>query len=281
MRSCTEIARRVLDRESKAGLKPDNHARVICTSATSTELAVVYLHGLTASPMESGNTPELIAKHLGAPVVLGRLPGHGVDYAVAGISDRDWKQAAVETFTLARELGERVILCGTSLGASLWLWLASHQPSDLAALVLWSPGIRPHDEDALSRACTSAEPIKLDRRSTPHERYWSERVSPAAYVSLRRFMLAEMTPEIFRRVTVPVFLGYFEGPNGRDQTASVPAMRAMFEELGTPKALKEQRAYADGAHVLASPWRSAAHATVVNDSIRFLDRVLNSQPETP
>ncbi|MBD4967825.1 lysophospholipase, partial [Xanthomonas citri pv. citri] len=62
-----------------ADLKPGNAARRHwhTDAQTRTPLALLYLHGFTASPGEAGELPEQIADALAANLYVHRWPGHG------------------------------------------------------------------------------------------------------------------------------------------------------------------------------------------------------------
>jgi alpha-beta hydrolase superfamily lysophospholipase len=118
------------------------------------ELALVYLHGFSAGPLELEPTISNLAKDLGAPVVFTRLAGHGLtnsdeaaNRAFAQVKARDWWIDANEAMALASLLAKRVVLIGTSTGAALALNYADVKEqlgsSDVpAGLILLSPNYR-------------------------------------------------------------------------------------------------------------------------------------------
>ena len=67
-----------------------------------------------------------------------------------------------------------------------------------------------------------------------------------------------MTPEQFQKVKQPVFMGYYyKDEEHQDKVVSVPAMLAMFDELGTPADKKQKMAFPNaGEHVIASHFTS-------------------------
>lgn len=54
-----------------------------------TPLAILYLHGFSASPGEAGDLPEQMAQALGANLYMPLWPGHGEDApdAIRGLAD--------------------------------------------------------------------------------------------------------------------------------------------------------------------------------------------------
>lgn len=271
----------VHDEELRDDIKPGNQARIGWANPESpqpTPLSVVYLHGLTASPGEAGDFPERIARSLGANVFVARLPGHGMvdPEAMRGLSRPQLIAAASQALAVGQALGDRVVLVGTSIGASLALLLAAADP-DIAALVLWSPGVRARDQAQLNQLRSAGDTVLHDPRprSADQLRFWSASVHADAYRSLHDLFEQDMAASTFRGVTAPVFMAYYFADDERqDQTASVPAMLDMFRKLGTPDGLKQAMPYANGTHVIGSPYRSDVAPQVLADSLAFLQRVL-------
>jgi pimeloyl-ACP methyl ester carboxylesterase len=110
-------------------------------------LSVVYLHGFSATRQETRPLADTVATRLGAHLFYTRLTGHGrSDDAMAEASINDWLNDAAEALAIGRRLGERVVLIGTSTGATLAAWLAAQPGADaLLALVLVSPNFGPKD----------------------------------------------------------------------------------------------------------------------------------------
>jgi esterase/lipase len=113
-----------------------------------TTLAVIYLHGYTATRQEVAPLCDRLAAALGANLFYTRLAGHGRAPAAMGeASAEDWLRDAAEALAVGRVLGERVIVVGTSTGGTLALWLAQRPEAvDIAAQVLVSPNLGPRDE---------------------------------------------------------------------------------------------------------------------------------------
>ena len=107
-----------------------------------TPLAVVYLHGFSATRQEISPLPEQVAEGLGANLFLTRLAGHGRGGAALGAARvEDWALDLAEAMAVGRRLGERVVLIGTSTGGSIAA-LAALDPeyrADIAAVVTFAP----------------------------------------------------------------------------------------------------------------------------------------------
>ena len=115
----------------------------------ATELAFVYIHGWSASCEEIDPVDLKIAQAFGCNLLRFRLTAHGlspVERGAEAMRTQPTMKAlqldAATAFACGRLLGKRVVVIGTSTGATLSLWLATQAfaAERLAALVLFSPG---------------------------------------------------------------------------------------------------------------------------------------------
>lgn len=273
---------------AERALKPGNAAGIVWAFPSDrqrTRLSVVYLHGFSASRGEAEQAIRFIASALGANVYFARLPGHGhvADDAQRGLSSTQLEAAARHALAVGQRLGDHVVLVGTSLGASLALWLAAEYPTVVDAVVAWSPGIAaPPDRDAQVRQLASGSAVlypDVTPRPPEEAAHWSTCRHSDGYRAMVEFIDTRMRPETFARVTSPVFLGYYYRDDvHQDASAWVFAMRGMFGQLGTPFASKTEVAYPDGDHALAHPGRSRAAERVATDTIAFLQAQLVRRP---
>jgi esterase/lipase len=107
-----------------------------------TDWAVVYLHGFSASPEEIRPVPDDVARALNANLYIPRLTGHGLDSAaMATATAQDWLDDTATALAVGRQLGDRVLVIGTSTGATLaTIALADPaQAKGVAGAVLISP----------------------------------------------------------------------------------------------------------------------------------------------
>ena len=259
------------------GIKPDNEARIVFhedAPHVRLPLAVVYLHGFTASQAEGAPAHRAIAASACAHLFLNRLSDHGSDApdAMAGASPERWRDEARRALDIGLLLGERVLLVGTSMGASLALDLAASRPEVIAGVVAWSPGIRVHDPAQLRAAVTLQGAVAPPGERTAFQRrYWSSMVHTDAYRAIARLFIERMRPDVLQDVVCPVFFGLWDGGDGdRDTLTSVSAMRHALGWLGTPASQRRLVAYDHAAHVLASAERSPAAGRVLADSLAFL-----------
>ncbi|AVQ08348.1 TPA: alpha/beta fold hydrolase [Xanthomonas vasicola pv. zeae] len=265
-------------------LKPGNAARGHWQHAADirTPLALLYLHGFSASPGEAGALPEQMADALAANAYVHRWPGHGLNSpnAMQGLTPAVLQASALEALAQAQRMGQRVVIIGSSMGATLGLWLAVQHPDAVAAVVAWSPGIQPADPALLDQVCAAQAPLTDPRPRTPAARaFWSETIHPDGFRALRSLFRIVATDPPWPRVRCPVLLGYYRATDGReDATASVPAMLEMFAALGTAPAHKRAIAFDSGAHAIGSPHKTPLAGTVAQASVAFLQAQLGAAP---
>jgi esterase/lipase len=164
-----------------------------------TPFAVVYLHGFSATRQETAPLAELVAISLGANLFETRLRGHGRQRELlAGISAEDWLQDAAEALAIASRLGERVIVIGTSTGATLATAMLDHPAMrTVDTIVMVSPNFAPRDPGAawLTRPAGPllARMLVGETRSwQPHNeaqgRFWSTTYPTASAVEMMRLV---------------------------------------------------------------------------------------------
>lgn len=125
-------------------IRPGTEKRVIWAAepGTKTPVALVYLHGFSASSEEIRPVPDRIATALGANLVYTRLDGHGrPGAALAEASVAGWMADTAEALAAARTIGDRVVILATSTGATLAIAAAADpEMSDgVDAMILVSP----------------------------------------------------------------------------------------------------------------------------------------------
>ena len=107
-----------------------------------TELALIYVHGFSATRQEIAPVPQRVAAALGANLFLTRLAGHGRgSAAMAQPLVNDWMTDMAEAMAIGRRLGDQVVIIGTSTGGTLAVLAVfdAGLKQDLAGVVLVSP----------------------------------------------------------------------------------------------------------------------------------------------
>ncbi|WP_050931464.1 alpha/beta hydrolase [Aestuariivita boseongensis] len=121
-------------------ITPGTEKRVIWAGASGarTPVALVYIHGFSATSEEIRPVPDRLAAALGANLVYTRLTGHGRPGDALGEARvSDWTRDTAEAIAAGQAVGDRVIVISTSTGGTL-----------VAAAILTDPAMA----DALSGA---------------------------------------------------------------------------------------------------------------------------------
>ena len=282
----------IRDREASHRLKPDNEARIIWADSTrkKTPYALVYLHGFSASQGEGDAVHRYIAQKFGCNLYLSRLAEHGIDTVEAMVNltaDNYWESAR-DALAIGRQLGDKVILMGTSTGGTFALQLAAAYPNDVYAMVLLSPNIAINDPSAwllndhwglqLAHMVTKSNYITSKEDYGPlYQQYWYTKYRSEAVVALEELLETTMNKTTFSSVKQPVGLFYFYKDSiHQDSTVKVSAALEMFDQLGTPAALKYKQAMPEaGTHVIGSSIRSHDVEGVKKGVVHFLTEVLH------
>jgi esterase/lipase len=224
------------------------------------DLAVVYLHGFSASRMEVWPLCDRLAEALGANLFYTRLAGHGRDGAAMGAATvRDWQSDALEALAIGRLLGRKIILVGTSTGGTLATWLTA-QPSTAAlldSLILISPNFMP--KNPLAAAFLWPPALRLLERffggwrsfsvQDPEQaRFWTVRYPIAAIGTMMHLVRLSWQLDL-KSVTVPMLTMV----NPWDRVINVSAALLRYRAFGSPhKKIVLFRGNRDpGRHVLA------------------------------
>ena len=133
------------------GLIPGTEKRVRWQrTGLKTHFAVVYMPGFSATRQEIAPTAELVADALGANLFETRLAGHGrATRPMQGVRAEDWLDDATEALVIGAQLGERIVLIGTSTGATLIMAMTGHPLMDkVESIVMISPNFAPQNSSA-------------------------------------------------------------------------------------------------------------------------------------
>lgn len=267
--SVSQIDAYIAAKESKTVLKPGNEARVIWADSAQpkkTKIVFMYVHGFSASPMEGDPLHREVAKKFGANLLLARVAGHGVpdsDSTYATVTADDYYQSVENYYAIAKKLGDEVVVLGTSFGGAMSLVLAANHP-EIKALMLYGPCIAIKDPNAtlldnpwglqMAHLITGCDYRDIPVMAPGHAENWSLHYRLEGVVAVQNLLTHAMTKEVFEKVKIPVFMGYYyKDEEHQDNVVSVDAMKEMYAALGTPAALKREEAFPNsGNHVITS-----------------------------
>lgn len=224
-----------------------------------TDLALVYIHGFSASRGEIAPVCDRMARQLRANLFYTRLTGHGKDgAAMARATTGEWLADARRAVEVGRRLGRRVVVFGTSTGGTLAVWAAA-QPDlapHIAALVLMSPNLGPRHPLAslLQYRAMQACFLRMRERwrSMPaanpgHAAVWTLRYPWSAVFPMLRLVrqVRRIDPG---RLRLPVLLFYHRG----DEVVRVSRMRRFYRRLGgVRRRFRVRHTRHPGRHILA------------------------------
>lgn len=281
----------IQQQESHHKLKPNNEARIVWANDSlkqKTEYAIVYLHGFSASQEEGNPVHRKIAQQFGCNLYLSRLDSHGIDTvdALYNMTAEGLWETAKQAYAIGKQLGHKVILMGTSTGASLALQLAANYP-EIAGLVLYSPNIAINDANAwilnnpwglqIARLVKGGNYIIARNNTDPYKQYWYKQYRLEAVVQLEEYLETAMNSSTFGAVKQPTLcLYYYKDDAHQDEVVKVSAMKDMMASLGT--AAEQERMVAipnAGSHVIASPIQSKDIASVEQETADFLKTIMH------
>ncbi len=285
----------VATQEAHHKLKPNNQARIVWANDSNkqkTEYAIVYLHGFSASQEEGEPVHRNIARQFGCNLYLSRLAEHGIDTTeqLMNLTADNYWESAKQALAIGKQLGNKVILMGTSTGGTQAIQLAAAYPNDVAAIILYSPNIAINDPNAwllnnhwglqIARLVKSGNYNDPADERAIYKQYWNKPYRLEALVTLEEMLETAMNKETFSKVKQPVLLlYYYKDETHQDKVVKVSAMKEMFAELATDTLLKRSVAMPNtGDHVIASPIKSGDVQGVENETVKFLKEVMKLTP---
>jgi alpha-beta hydrolase superfamily lysophospholipase len=229
------------------------------TPGTRTPWAVVYLHGYSATRLETAPLAERVARQLGANLFNTRLAGHGrTEQAMGQATVQDWLADAVEAVQVGRQLGDKVLLIGVSTGATLATWLATHPPGQVVnAYAFVSPNYGPKDKRSelingpwgQQLALALEGEVRGQTSSDPRENLaWTGRHATRALFPMMA-LVKHVRESDLSAFGAPVLVLYSQG----DQTVDPVETERVFARLGSAQKTLETVTYSEakGQHVLA------------------------------
>jgi len=287
-----QLEKWITDREQSLKIKPENGARFIWANDSvkgKTKYVLLYLHGFSACWIEGSPVNTDFARNFGCNAYFPRLAAHGLiteDALLDMTPERLW-ESAKEALAVAGQLGEKVVIMSTSTGGTLSLKLAAEFPEKIAGLIMFSPNIQINNDVAwllskpwglqLARKSAGGNYRITSTDTTSNDcRYWYCKYRLEGIVYLQQLLEATMKEEVFKKVMIPVFLGYYyKDEKHQDQTVRVDAALKMFDQLGTPVDVKVKMAFPEaGDHCIASSMFSKSVDEVKAASYAFAEKFL-------
>lgn len=231
-----------------------------------TPWAVVYLHGFSASRLETAPLAEIVGRGLGANVYYTRLTGHGLPaQAMAQARPQDWLADGVEALRIGRALGDRVLVISCSTGSTIATWLATSEfGADVAAHVFVSPNFGPRDKrseiingpwgrqiaiaiEGGQHGKPSSDPREANAWTSPY---------PTQAIFPMMALVKQVRERDLSQFAAPLLVYYSE----RDETVDVAEIKSAFARIGSQRKTLSPVGYSQspGQHVLVGDIRDPA-----------------------
>ncbi len=256
-------------RRSEAALpdiKPRNEKHIAWAGAVGqrTPWSVIYIHGFSASRLETAPLTDMVAKALGANTFYTRLTGHGrPGFAMGEATVQDWLADIQEALRIGQTLGDKVLVISCSNGATLATWLAVNgHNAQVAGHVFISPNFGPKDKraDIINGPWGQQIAFALQgenrggpAKSAAEDGAWTSRYPTRALFPMMA-LVQEVRNSALETFRPPLLVLYSE----KDQTVEPEQIKAAFARIGSPHKRLQAVDYSEatGQHVLAGDIRA-------------------------
>ena len=264
--------------ESKfEGLRPGTAKGVVWASADKlqTPWSVVYIHGFSATRLETAPLADQVAKALGANLFYTRLSGHGLPgQAMGEVSAQDWMADTLEAVQIGKSLGNKVLVISCSTGSTLSTWLGTTpQAADVSAFVFISPnfGLKNKMSELINghwgpyiATAVSGDTIRYEQTDPREVVAWT-----GSYPTKALFPMMALVKKVresdLSRFQTPVFVLY----SATDQTVDPENIKTAFARMGSIQKSIDAVTYSQskGQHVLAGDIRDPESVAPMAKSI--------------
>lgn len=258
-------------------IKPGTAKTIVWAAAQKqrTPWSVVYLHGFSASRLETAPLADRVASALGANAFHTRLTGHGLPGSYLGMATaQDWMADVLEAVRIGQVLGERVLVISCSTGSTLATWLAtSAEGNRVAAHTFLSPNFGPKDKRSEMLNGPWGQRIALavegenrgwTATSAAEDQAWTSRYPTRALFPMMGLVKRVRDSDLSLFQT-PVLILYSE----QDETVDPMETQSAFTRMGSSMKTLEVVTYSQskGQHVLAGAIKDPQAVERMSDSI--------------
>jgi pimeloyl-ACP methyl ester carboxylesterase len=283
--------------ESAERVRQGNEAKIIWANDSNhlpTEYVMLYLHGFSASRKEGYPVNEEFPKRFGCNAYLARLASHGLitENPLIDMTPDRLYESAKQALVIAAQLGQKVVIIGTSTGGTLALKLAADFPDKVYGLILYSPNVRIKQKTSallskpwglqIARINFGGNfRVTADDPSGETCKYWYCRYRAEGTVFLQQLVDVTMKDEVFLKVKCPLFLGYYyKDEQNQDQVVEVKEGLSMFSRISTPELQKRAQPFPEaGSHVIACDLTSKSVGEVAKATYEFAEDILKMGPK--
>ncbi|MEM9582416.1 MAG: alpha/beta fold hydrolase [Pseudomonadota bacterium] len=253
-------------------------------AGAQTDIALVNIHGYSATSEEIRPVPDDVAKALGANLFYARLSGHGRGaLAMAEPVAGDWLEDAAEALAIGRQLGKEVIVLTTSTGGTIAA-IAATDPALAEAvkgIIFVSPNFRIKNPTATILEWPLARTISTlvagaERSFAPlndaHQKYWTTLYPTVALIPMAAIVKYARDAD-YAQVNIPALFIFSDD----DAVVDAETTRAISTKWGGPVTLVP-RVMGEGDdpfnHVIAgdilSPSQNAETVDIITNWIKEL-----------
>lgn len=261
-----------------SGIRPDLHKQIAWADPSRrsrTAIAIVYVHGFSASPGEVRPLPDLVASSLGANLFLTRLTGHGTTSEAMGtLTVNAMVNDLAEAIAIGERLGEKVVVIASSSGAALASWGLTRPEFDgrVAAAAFMSPnyGVLAFGSSLLTKP-SARELARLflgptrsfEASNDLHRKLWTNAYPVEALLPMAEIVRLAVNAPVERIGTPALFL-----ISPRDAVVDPRITRRVAGRWGAPHRLVEIEEVEDpSSHVLAGNAMSPSTTRPIADLI--------------
>jgi len=249
-----------------------------------TPWSVVYIHGFSASRMETAPVADEVAKALGANLFYTRLSGHGLPGEAMGrASAQDWLADTLEAVRIGQALGDKVLVISCSTGSTLSTWLGTTpQAAKVNAFVFISPnfGLKNKMSELINMpwgkqiaTAVSGETISYEQTDPREKTAWT-----GSYPTKALFPMMALVKKVrdsdLSAFKTPVLVLY----SAADQTVDPDNIKQAFADFGSTQKTIDAVIYSQskGQHVLAGDIRDPESVKPMASSIVNWTQSLNN-----
>ncbi len=224
-------------------ITPGTQKRVIWTGkpGAKMDIAVLYVHGFSATSEEIRPVPDNVAQALGANLVFTRLAGHGrSSAAMAEPTAADWMHDTAEALAAARAVGKRVIVISTSTGCTLMAAAAFREDlmDSVDGIIFVSPNFKINNPAAALLTMPAVRwwgPLiagrsrSFDVANEDHETYWTTTYPTVAALPMAALVKAVDRLDLSQTKVPALFM-----MSDEDKVVSPVKTRQVAQDWGGP-----------------------------------------------
>lgn len=267
--------------QEQQGFKKNNKLLMTYRGAR-TPYSILYLHGFSATPEEGMPTLQHVTERIGWNMYAPILHGHGriTDEPLLDYRADSAYASAVRALSIAKTLGDSVIIMATSTGCALAHRMAASEPF-IAGLIYYSPNVRPVDPtssllndpwgETIAKTVLGSNYRDVGITEPYYEQHWYRYYRIESLPEMMELIEGCFESSVSEQIHQPLLLAaWYENEEIQDDAVSVEKMREMFEDI--PHDNKEFLELAAGTHVIANGHFSKVVPQLERATLDFLQQ---------